>query len=466
MNRQIIRWALALAFTGFGVTALQAQGDGGPLIDALVKKGVLSSQEGEEIRSEMLADYGSTPGGMLTYGSSAVKGLKLYGDARVRYQYDNNRPQGNLAATAAGNDRSRSRYRYRARLGADYLFTENWKAGIRLETEQSATSTNANFGSGFNKADDTVFFGLVYLQYETSSPQVFGLDVADYFDLRLGKHLHPFYINGVNGFWWDTDSNPEGFSQQIAWRKVAGEKLDFTLRGGQYLFSSNDSANTTSAQSELENDLWMFVAQFEANYEWASKSGVKIAPTLYAQTGGYISNGGAAIPAVSNATELQDLTMFILPAEVYFNVWERPLAIYGTFGINIADDRTAQIAGVNGGAVNGRTEQPIMWNAGVRYGQNRAKGQWQVIGEYRYAETGSANPYLMDSDFYEGLTNGHGPIVSASYSFTDNIVGTVTYFHALNIDQDLASNMRGAPGSAGTTPTSSQVLQVDLSWRF
>jgi polyhydroxyalkanoate synthesis regulator phasin len=64
----------ALLVTG---RALAEGADGGALIDALVKKGVLSSQEGEDIRSEMMNDYAGTPGGFLSVGSGAVKGLKL-----------------------------------------------------------------------------------------------------------------------------------------------------------------------------------------------------------------------------------------------------------------------------------------------------------------------------------------------------------------------------------------------------
>lgn len=464
MNQQFKKWAVMFAMTTLGSLAVQAQGDGGPLVEALVKKGVLSSQEGEEIRASMLEDNGSTAGGMLSWGSSAVKGVKLYGDARVRYQYDNQVPQ-NSTGSAAGDDRSRSRYRYRLRLGADYQFAENWKSGVRLETSNESTSTNTNFGGYFDKSEDSVFVGLVYLEYEINNPELFGFSPADYFDLRMGKHLQPFYVNGVNGFWWDSDTNPEGFSEQLGWKSVAGvDKFDITLRGGQYITSSNDNGGTTSANQALENDQFLFMSQLEGKYEWASKSGLTVAPTFMAQTGGYLSGTGATIPTVAQTTELQDLLVFILPAEVYFNVAERPLSIFGTFGINVADDRTGQAAGVAGGSVTSRSEQPIFFNAGAKYGQIKKKGDFEISGEYRYIEQGSANPFLMDSDFgniatsFSGI-NFQGPVFSAAYNFTDNINGRVTYFNASNIDQTSTINGAGTLGN-------SQLLQVDLSWKF
>lgn len=454
MNRQIVRWALALGFLGSVAMPLQAELGSG-LIDALVKKGVLTYQEGEDIRAEMASEYKSTPGGMLTYGSSAVKGLKLYGDARVRYQYDNERAQGNLLGNnAAGSDRSRSRYRFRARIGADYKFSQNWSAGVRLETEPgNARSTNSDFGNGFSGFDTAVGLGLVYLQYTTTSPELFGWSFADMFDLRMGKHLHPFYINGVNNFWWDSDTNPEGFSQQIGWKNVGVDGMDVTLRGGQYIYSSNDNAGTTRTNARFENDVFMFVAQLEGKYEWEKGHNVRVAPTYYGYTGGYLSGGAATIPGTTRATDLNHMHFFVLPMEVNIVAAERPLKFYGTFGLNMAEDRFNTSRNID------NTKLPIMFNVGATYGSTKKKGNWSITGEYRFVETGAYNPNLADSDFFVGNTNGHGPIASASYAFTDNIVGAVTYFHAWNVSPDLNISDTAAL-------TSAQVLQVDLSWRF
>lgn len=456
------KWVLAASLLGWN--SLHAEGDSSPLIDALVKKGVLSSEEGKEIRANMQDDYRQTPGGMLGWGSSAVRGVKLYGDARLRYQYDNQVPQ-DAPGSAAGDDRSRSRYRYRLRLGADYRFAENWKAGVRLETSERSTSTNASFGGYFDKTEDAVYVGLAYLEYETVNPEWLGFSPADYFDIRIGKHLHPFYTNGSSGFWWDSDVNPEGFSEQLGWEDVAGVgHFDVTLRGGQYITSSNDSASTVSSNSALENDQFLFMGQLEGKYEWAAKSGLILAPTFMGQTGGYLSGAGATIPTVAQTTELQDLLIFLIPGEIYFDVANRPLSLFGTFGINVADDRTAQAAGVAGGSVEGRGNQPIFFNAGARYGALKKKGDFEFSAEYRYIELGSGNPFLFDSSFgniapnYNGI-NFEGPVLGAAYNFTDFIHGRVTYLNAFNIDQTSVFN-------GSSTPGSSQVLQLDLSWKY
>ena len=465
MKHQFTKWALALVGLTFAGHWVHAEGDGGPLLDALVQKGVLSSQEGEEIRASMLEDYSQTGGGMLNWGSPAVRGVKLYGDARARYQYDNQVPQ-DAVGSAAGKDHSRSRYRYRLRLGAEYQFAENWKAGARLETSSEATSTNTDFGGYFDKSVANVYVGLAYLEYETNNPEIFGFSPADYFDFRVGKSLQPFYVNGVNGFWWDSDVNPEGFTEQIAWKNVADvSKLDITLRGGQYIASSNDSGATTSANNALESDQFLFMSQLEGKYEWASKSGLILAPTFMGQTGGYQSFGaGATIPTIAQNTELQDLLVFLVPGEVYFNVAERPLSLFGTFGINVAVDRTGQVAGVPGGSVTTRSNEPIFFNAGAKYGQLKKKGDFEISAEYRYIEQGSGNPFLFDSDFgnistgFSGI-NFRGPVVSVAYNLTENINARATYFNAYNIDPN--STINGA-----STLGNSSLLQLDLSWKY
>ena len=193
--------ALAVAFAAMTFAAV-AQ-DSGALVEALVKKGILTDQEAEEIRADLTKEFGQTPAGKLNL-SSAVTQLKLYGDARVRYQWENKQDQ---TGTSTNHNADRNRYRYRVRLGAEYQLTDKFKTGIRLETATASDSTNANYGGYFDKTGDSVNLGLAYLQYEDTVSAPFG--IADSFDVRLGKHQQPFMISQA---WWDSDINPEGLS--------------------------------------------------------------------------------------------------------------------------------------------------------------------------------------------------------------------------------------------------------------
>lgn len=173
------------------------------LIDVLVRKGILTQEEAVAIREEVevvaaaeqkevveTAVAAATKEVKATAAAAAVPmpkaldGLKLYGDARFRYQGED-----------VDDKDFRSRWRYRARLGADYSFADSpFSMGMRLETAAANDSTNVNFGGFFDKVGDGVNLGLVYLDYKTDTTHV-----------SLGKHKNPFFIDGA---WWDSDINP------------------------------------------------------------------------------------------------------------------------------------------------------------------------------------------------------------------------------------------------------------------
>ena len=67
-----------------GAAAARAQ-DNGALLDLLVKKGLITDQEAEEVRADLVKENAATSAGKLKL-STPVTELELYGDARVRYE--------------------------------------------------------------------------------------------------------------------------------------------------------------------------------------------------------------------------------------------------------------------------------------------------------------------------------------------------------------------------------------------
>jgi len=72
-----------------GLCSQASAQDSGALIDALIKKGILSDQEAEDIRADLSRDYATQSSAGKLDISSNVTRLRLSGDARVRYQFDN-----------------------------------------------------------------------------------------------------------------------------------------------------------------------------------------------------------------------------------------------------------------------------------------------------------------------------------------------------------------------------------------
>jgi polyhydroxyalkanoate synthesis regulator phasin len=94
-RRLTTRNGLALAGCLAALAAGPASATDQALLDALVRKGVLTDQEAQQIEQEVSKEAAApAPGleGKLKLGDW-VQELKLYGDLRLRGQYDAEQPQ-------------------------------------------------------------------------------------------------------------------------------------------------------------------------------------------------------------------------------------------------------------------------------------------------------------------------------------------------------------------------------------
>jgi hypothetical protein len=450
----LTRLAFAAALLAGAAAPAFAQ-DSGPLIDALIRKGILTDQEGEELRADLLRDFGSSGPGKLDIASSVTR-LRLAGDARVRYQYDNEKEN------PSSDNRDRNRFRYRLRFGATANLGANWSTGFRIESNNSATSTNNDLGGNaatpgsttsvtdnFSKNGDSVYFGQVFVQFNDT--QVFG---AENVDIRLGKFSHKFFNPGVNGFWIDSDINFEGIAEEALYEDVIGP-VDLGLRAGQFILSNNASPTTDRNVSPS----LLHMVQVEASNLKAG-AGWRVAPTLitYSAPSAHDNVTGTALR--NDNTIYSDLTAVLVPAEYVFNLRNGPpLAFYGTYGVNFeGEDRARRLS-----ASASVDDSDHLFNAGVRYGSNKLAGEYQLTGEYRYVGNGSYSSFLLDSDFNGGYLNGQGFILSGSYNLTEAVITTVTYFNSFNIE---GNRTFGGSTNRGNGYGEAQVLQVDLSARF
>jgi hypothetical protein len=439
--------------------------DSGPLIDLLVRKGIVTDQEAEDIRAELIKDFAiNAPAGKLDI-PPRVSRFALAGDVRIRYQYDNEVSNNFANTPGSGFNNDRSRYRYRFRFGPTVTFSNNWIAGFRLETAAGSTSTNDDFGAAgstnFAKDGNTAFVGQAWIEYAATNWR--GIDRVNF---KVGKHLHPFFTPGVNGFWIDTDINPEGLSEELVWNDVGRPGWSLALRAGQYVLANN--SRTTDRVGGFLNDpsiLWMGQVEFSKTHIYENNPyGFRFAPAFAVFTAPEVT--GTTLNQADSATtsNYDNLATIILPFEYVIALNNRPLGFYGTYGFNLKGGTRANWLYSSSGTVqnlNTAAGNPSsynqMFNAGIRYGATRNPGDWQAIAEWRYIEPGAYTSVLLDSDFNGGRVNGSGFIASFIYAWTDAISSTVTFFHANNVDRDSSANVGFHRAD---------VLQVDLSARF
>lgn len=475
MKKTLAKLGCTFALSVLASWSATAQ-DSGALVDALVKKGVLSNQEGEEIRADLLKEAAATPAGKMNVASYVTQ-LKLYGDARFRYQSTTRyNYTGNGTRGTQGGDRDRMRYR--VRVGADYSLTDNFKAGVRLETSPDHDSTNATFNDGYDK--DPIYIGLAYMQWMPNFDFIpEDLDIT----ITGGKQKPTFFLDWAN---WDTDINPTGVSENFAYTGLSG--FEFGANTGQYIYANRNN-NAVAPGFATNNDSWQLINQVYVKATWAPNSSVQVAPALLNDVN---TNGpqdvlaGTALGAGANPgnanTRYANYDILYIPVEVKWKMWEQPFKAYYTYGHNFSANQIAmynqgRALAVNPGLVappNGPTPAQLAGQAnkgrdesdshvlGLQVGDTKLKGQWMLDGSYIYREAYSVSPNLTDSDWAQQAGNARGFVVRAAYAFTDSVVGQINYMYSEPI------NKAGiTPNTALKTNTDdAQVIQVDLSVKF
>ena len=472
----------------------------GALVDALVKKGILTDQEAEEIRADMSKEFATTPAGKLNLNSSVTE-MKLYGDLRLRYQYDNK--DGQLDPFPVGvhqdrdeDDRSpsgsqRSRWRFRLRLNADFKIGENFFGGVELSTGLGSDSANQTFENGFN--DYSIFISKAFV----------GWTPNDWATIVAGKMPNPFYTTDLL---WDSDVTPNGFAQSIAFHKMQfwgepgggytkdgkaiapGETApnwELTLNAGQFIF--DDNLESAGPDNDLSTDAWLFQTQLVGAWKFDNGSKFTIAPGWITYVNGTVTgaennNSFNDNANVSGAT--RNLNVLLLPGDYSFKIGKRKAKFLWDFAYNIegrkrtedildlvslrndvGQDSDDDVIDPDDFDSNHSSVDNFAFLAGVQLGENKKAGDWSILANYRQIGIGSIDPNYSDSNFALGEFNTRGFRVTLAYNFTDFAIGAVNYYKAWNLRDDLVGG-EATGGNAIGDSNVIDVLQVDFAVKF
>jgi Putative porin len=513
LTKKIALIAVIAGFLVAPTSMLRAQ-DAGALLDLLVKKKLISDQEAEEVRAELTKQVSETSGGKWKL-STPITELEIYGDIRLRYQYnggetDDNSPLQPPANGRAGKDdwQERERERYRLRLGVRGTLADDWFFGIRFETNASSRSTNVTFGDEatggpFAKNSDTVNVGQAYLGYKGFK------DIT----LTGGKMPNPL-VNTL--MVWDPDINPEGLAEQ--WKHT----YNFEFGGGSTTAASEGYskeggkgfvAPTPAEPFKLKLDLFVNFAQFvydDANPEnplgpratttgqvgrvrgtqlipntdafllaWQTGARLtlpkynlffQIAPTIYNYTGnGDTFNihyqGGSpfvtnAVSLAQNQTGINSLLVFNMPWEIGWKIGELPMHIFGDLAVNLEGDNRANAA------LHPRFgDERHAYQVGAGVGQLKAKHDWQIDVWWQHSEQYALDPNLVDDDIFDGRQNMEGVAVKAGYALSDAMIFSVTWNYGWRINDNLGTG--GTPIAIGINPLDQyQFFVADLNIKF
>jgi hypothetical protein len=481
-----------------GAITTRAQ-DAGALLDLLVKKRLITDQEAEEVRGELVKDVASTAAGKLKL-STPITEIELYGDMRMRYEVRTGQAGAPDTITPPGENTQRNRARYRLRLGLRGTLADDWFFGLRLETSSNSRSTNVTFGdeaSGgpFSKGSDGINVGQAYLGYKGFR------DIT----LTAGRMPNPLITTSMI---WDADINPEGIAEQ--WKHT----FNLSFGGGQTSAAADTSkdgksvAPLLSEPHKISIDVFANFAQFvydDSNpedpvgpravsggrlvpntdaYMLAWQIGAKVnftkdiylqfAPTLYNYTGNgdtfnvFFSGdpnfrrtvNGVTTIISPNQTGINSLLVFDMPAEFGWKIGEIPMRIFGDFATNFEADARATAAGHPD-----KGDQRYAYQIGLGIGKIKQKRDWQLEAFYQHVEQFAVDPNLVDSDIYDSRVNMEGFAVRAGYALSDAVTFNLTYGYGEQIDRDLGT---GGVGDAFTINPLRKysIFQADLNVKF
>src|ERR1700748_553430 len=153
INRALPMLALAAVLASTNMTAHAQSKADQALLDALVRKGVLTDKEATDISAEASKEVATESAGKIQVGDG-VKELKLSGDLRIRNQFDQRTPMILTNPTLGPQDPNiqRDRWRFRLRLNADFKLQGNFFGGVQLSTSDNrdAVTGNATYTGGYD----------------------------------------------------------------------------------------------------------------------------------------------------------------------------------------------------------------------------------------------------------------------------------------------------------------------------
>ena len=453
--------ALFAGATALAALAPQAHAQSSDaLIDKLVSKGILTTDEAKDLRDDSDKDF-TTAFAAKTGMPDWVTGYKLNGSFRGRYEQFS----AESSAANAGANLDRSRLRYRLFLGATISMKDDLEVGFRI-------------GSGDSKAAG---YGNPLSQNSTMTGN--WSDKGLYVDLAYGKWTP---INGGNwtlsttfgkmerdvfDFTWmvfDPDLTPEGAVVQSAYTINDKHSIAFTAGG----FALEDAAATT-------HDAALFGAQAVWKAKWSDKWSSSLGAAwlgivnpeqnnVTASSANPMINQGNTryvSPSLYAGAPMYNFDPIIGDASVTYTLDSFPL-YNGAFPITLKGE-----AMNNPGAPRNNNGYWV----GLILGKSGTKKTWDFTYRYEYLESDAWYDQLTDDDFgafyqskinggtggangYAGGTNVKGHLIKASYSFTDSLSFTASAF----IDELINNKVSGQ-----TELNSSAIhFMADLMWKF
>jgi Putative porin len=518
LKRALPVLALAVSLASTNMTAhAQSKGDQA-LLDALVRKGVLSEKEAEDITAETAKEAVSTSAAKIQVGDW-VQELKIGGDLRLRFQADQRTPMILTNPLLGAQDRNinRDRWRFRLRLNADFKLVGNFFGGVQLSTDdnRAADTKNATITGGYDNY--SIYISRAFMGWAPRPGLTF----------IAGKQANPFYTTDLV---YDPEVDPQGLVERVDFAKffnmtfgepVAAEgkgpppvpqppanSLELSLIAGQFVFFNN---NADSGNTQLKWDSYQFQEQLLARLHIGDNLTFTVAPGFLsfndsssggtpgpngtivppvAATGQTFANGGTLNNTLPFPVTQRDLNIILAPGDITYKIFGKPLSLYWDFAYNFTGDQRFNrdygplfshyfyVGRSATPSFSGRLQPSFSdnsaWLVGLKFGETKKAGDFSVSADYRQVGISSIDPNLNSSNFALSNLNTEGWEFNLAYNFTDFLTAVLTFYYSDALTKNLYGGF--ATGNVPGFPSNQQfpiardrhdmVFQANLLMKF
>ena len=319
--------------------------------------------------------------------------MRLNGDFRYRYEYiDDGRK-----------DDDRHRNRIRARLGVDAEILPTLDVKFQISTagvvdadgdlEGDLASGNATLTNAWTSKN--LWISQAYADW--SPENVPGLNI------ELGKMKRPFITPVKNELIWDGDLNPEG--AVVKYERDLGDSIQLIAHGyGFWVMERGSDVDTGlfGGQGALKHEFeHAMVLAGVSYYDFTNIEG----QDLFIDDKNF---GNTTDPTETMYAE--DFDLFEVFGEVGFKAKGLPVALFGTYVTNTADD-----------------DEDTGWALGFKVGKAKKPGSWEFRYQYKKVEQDAVFGLFTDSDFGGGGTDAEGSEFNLAYQLAKNwqLAGTL-----------------------------------------
>lgn len=413
--KKVLLFASCCIFAATLCAAPAGAGEVDILIDVLVKKGVLSKSDAEDVlrqvkeaawkekdqeRAEIIRgarqavrnEIKQNPKLFADILPAWVRKMKLKGDLRLRYE-----------STDRDDTPDRNRARYRLRLGVVTQINDKIDVGFGIASGGAdPRSTNETMDNSFERGDLRLDYA--YARYRPWS----------WLTLVGGKFENPLFR--PSDLLWDSDIRPEGAAAQLAY--TLSPAVDLFMNTGYFVIDE---------RSGDENDPTMYVIQSGSKITFRNIY-FKNAVALYR----FNNYKGQRQADVNYSSGTNTVRRFKNTLKYDYDA----LAVSGELGYKTRFARMPFIALFGDAVKNNSTGgDDTGYLVGVKFGSQKVKKRhdWQLMTRYERLERDAWPDMLPDSDTYDGETGVRGYKASLTYGLFDNINFCATYFNTKKI---------------------------------